>query len=32
MEYVTARNVAKASTAGNGVFHVVRADSYVILQ
>jgi hypothetical protein len=32
MEYVTPRNVAKAGTAGNGVFHEVRADSYVMQQ
>jgi hypothetical protein len=32
MEYVTPRNVANASTAGNGVLLAVRADSYVMQQ
>jgi hypothetical protein len=27
MEYVTPRNVTNGSTAGNGVFYEVRADS-----
>jgi hypothetical protein len=32
MEYVTPRNVTNGSTAGNGVFYTVRADSYVTQQ